>query len=59
MKIFINKCINIRALELNVKGEYSLFGGELIGKTLVETIQYLNDPKNQDILLKLKKQVDK
>ena len=58
IKIFIEKCLNKNILERNSNSGYALKGGDEIGRTLQETISFLENPKNQDIYLKLKAQIE-
>jgi hypothetical protein len=53
MKVFIEDCIEHRHLIKN-NNKYILPGGDVIGLSLEETIQYLSNPKNQDVYLSLK-----
>tara|TARA_R110000868_G_C10894796_1_gene763874 strand:- start:964 stop:1815 length:852 start_codon:yes stop_codon:yes gene_type:complete len=57
-KAFINKALDAKALDRTVKGGYALKGGDEIGRTLSETVEFLESNKNQDIFLKLKAQID-
>lgn len=57
-KVFINKALDVKALERTVKGGYALKGGDEIGRTLQETVDFLESNKNQDIYLKLKAQIE-
>lgn len=58
IKVFIEKCLNKNILERNSNSGYALKGGDEIGRTLQETIAFLESPKNQDIYLKLKAQIE-
>jgi len=57
IKIFIDKAIAVKAI-LKEMTRYSLPGGDKIGGTLQEAIDYLQDPKNQDVYLKVQSQID-
>lgn len=57
-KAFINKALDAKALDRTVKGGYALKGGDEIGRTLSETVEFLESNKNQDIFLKLKAQIE-
>ena len=57
-KAFINKALDAKALDRTVKGGYALKGGDEIGRTLQETVEFLESNKNQDIFLKLKAQIE-
>jgi len=57
-KVFINKALDAKALDRTVKGGYTLKGGDEIGRTLQETVEFLESNKNQDIYLKLKAQIE-
>jgi hypothetical protein len=57
MKTFVLDCIYIRSI--TKKGpKYMLTGGDQIGMSIEETINYLNDPMNQDVYLSLKARLE-
>ncbi len=58
IKVFIEDCIEYRHLIKN-GSKYILPGGDVIGLSLEETIQYLSNPKNQDVYLSLKSKLEK
>ena len=53
-KVFVEDAILAGAIIKTGKTRYSLPGGDLIGSTLEEAIDYLNDPRNNDVLLNIK-----
>jgi len=57
-KAFISKAVDAKAIDRTSKGGYSLKGGDEIGRTLQETVEFLESPKNQDIYLKIKAQIE-
>ena len=57
MKIFIEDALRSGAIERK-ENRYYLPGGDKIGGTLLETIDWLKDPLNQDIFLKIKTQLE-
>lgn len=57
MKVFVKDCIGIKALVLRGT-RYTINGGDSIGNTLIQAIEYLNDPINQDIYLDLKAKLE-
>lgn len=58
MKVFVEKALDARALERTPNKGYALIGGDEIGRTILEVIEYLENPRNQDVYLKLKAQID-
>ncbi len=56
-KLFIDDAIQAGAI-FKKGTRYSLPGGDKIGGTLLETIDYLNDKANQDVRLKIKTQIE-
>lgn len=58
IKVFIEKALQSKALNKTGKTQYSLPGGDVVGSTLENTIEYLLDPKNQDIYLTVKAQIE-
>lgn len=58
IKIFVENALSARALVKSGKTSYSLPGGDIIGNTLTDTIEYLQEPKNQDIYLKIQSQIE-
>jgi hypothetical protein len=57
IKVFIKDCVSIRALI--VRGSrYLINGGDSIGTTLTQAIEYLSDPVNNDIYLDLKAKLE-
>jgi hypothetical protein len=57
IKLFIEDAIKVGAIEKN-KTRYSLPGGDKIGGTLTETIDYLKDALNQDVYLQIKNRIE-
>ena len=53
MRAFIDDCIASRVLVKNGT-KYQLPGGDVVGYTLEQTIEYLNNPDNQEVYLDLK-----
>jgi hypothetical protein len=58
IKVFIENCLSARIIEKTSVGGFALIGGDEIGRTLTETISFLESPRNQDIYLKLKAQLE-
>lgn len=58
IKIFIDKAVMKNILERTSTSGYALKGGVEIGRNLIETIEFLESPRNQDIYLKIKAQVE-
>jgi hypothetical protein len=60
LKVLIENCIDRNILEKNHLGEYKLKGNvDSIARGTEEMVNFLLSPKNGDILLKLKSQLDK
>lgn len=57
MKVFISDALYARSI-VKSGSRYMINGGETIGLSVDEVIQYLNDVRNQDVLIALKAQVD-
>lgn len=57
IKVFIEDCVRARALTKS-GSKYMLTGGDIIGYSLSETIDYLNDPVNQEVYINLKGRLD-
>lgn len=57
-KVFIDKALQIRAIDRTEKGGYCLAGGDELGRSLQEAIEFLESPRYQDIYLKLKAQIE-
>ncbi len=57
MKVFIYDAIKVGALKKS-GARYLINGGETIGLSLQETIDYLSNPANQDVYISLKAQVE-
>jgi len=53
MRAFIDDCISARVLVKNGT-KYQLPGGDTVGYTLEQTIEYLKNPDNQEVYLDLK-----
>lgn len=53
MRAFIDDCISSRVLIKNGT-KYQLPGGDIVGYTLEQTIEYLKNPDNQEVYLDLK-----
>ena len=53
MRAFIDDCIATRVLVKNGT-KYQLPGGDVVGYTLEQTIEYLQNPDNQEVYLDLK-----
>lgn len=58
IKVFINECVEKRALDRTAKNGYAIKGGADIGKNLEEAIEFLEAPQNNAIKLKLKAQIE-
>lgn len=54
---FIDQAIQVGALHKN-RNEYKLPGGDIIGRSTKDTIDFLNDPKNQDIYLDIQAKIE-
>lgn len=57
-KLFVSKALDTKALVKTGKTSYALPGGEEIGRTLEDTINYLFDPKNSDIFYTVKARIE-
>lgn len=57
MKDFINSALTIGAL-IKDHNKYKLPGGDVIGQSLKDTIDYLNSPENQDIYLDIQAKLE-
>ena len=55
--VFIEKCIENKILTKS-GSKYSIIGGETIGVTLDATIEYLEDPHNNDVYFMLKEKLE-
>jgi len=53
MRAFIDDCLSSRVLVKNGT-KYVLPGGDIVGYTLEQTIEYLKNPDNQEVYLDLK-----
>jgi hypothetical protein len=53
MRAFIDDCVSARVLVKNGT-KYVLPGGDVVGYTLEQTIEYLQNPDNQEVYLDLK-----
>lgn len=53
MRAFIDDCLSLRVLVKNGT-KYQLPGGDTVGYTLEQTIEYLKNPDNQEVYLDLK-----
>ena len=53
MRAFIDDCISLRVL-VKSGTKYQLPGGDTVGYTLEQTIEYLQNPENQEVYLDLK-----
>lgn len=58
VKIQIEQALDIKALERTATKGYALKGGDLIGRTLPETIEWFENPINNDIVLRVKAQIE-
>lgn len=56
-KVTIEKALKIRAVERTASKGYALKGGDLIGRTLQETVEWFENPINNDIVLKINAQI--
>lgn len=56
-KVMIEEALAVRAIERNSSKQYILAGGDLIGRSLQEAIEWLDNPTNSDIVLKLEAQI--
>jgi hypothetical protein len=57
-KIFIDDAIEAKAIVRKGKTGYALPGGDLIGNTLEQTIEWINDPANSTEVLTIKARID-
>ena len=57
MRAFIDDCISSRVL-VKSGTKYQLPGGDTVGYTLEQTIEYLQNPDNQEVYLDLKGKLD-
>ena len=57
MKVFIEDCVRAKAL-VKSGSKYMLAGGDVIGYSLSDTIDYLKDPTNQEVYINLKGRLD-
>ena len=57
MKIFIDDCLSKKALTKS-GSKYMLMGGDIIGYSLEDTIDYLAKPENQEVYIQLKSKID-
>lgn len=57
MKAFIDDCIVKKAL-VKTGSKYALIGGDIIGYSLEETIDYLKAPENQEVYISLKSKLE-
>jgi hypothetical protein len=58
MKLFIDNCLEIGALYKEGRTKVALPGGDIIGNTMDETIEFLRNKKNSDIYATLKAKLD-
>ena len=58
MKLFIDSCLEIGALYKEGRTKVALPGGDIIGNTMDETIEFLRNKKNSDIYATLKAKLD-
>lgn len=56
-KVLIDDCISKRIL-VKTGSKYSLHGGDTIGMDLQTTIDYINDPHNQDMKIAIKQKLE-
>ena len=57
IKVFIDDCLTSRVL-IKEGSKYLLPGGDIIGYDINETMDYLSNPKNQEVYLNLKGRLD-
>lgn len=57
MKTFIDDCLVKKAL-IKSGTKYSLTGGDIIGYSLENVIEYLSKPENQEVYIQLKSRLD-
>jgi hypothetical protein len=57
-KVFIDKALQIKALDRTANSGYALVGGDEIGRNLQEAVEFLESPRYQDIYLKIKAQIE-
>lgn len=57
-KSFIYKALDVRAIERNTKGGFTLKGGDEFARTLSEAVTFLESNKNQDIYLRIQAQIE-
>jgi hypothetical protein len=57
-KIMIEDALTYRIIERTASKGYTLKGGDLIGRTIQETVEWIENPTNQDIVLKIKAQIE-
>lgn len=58
IKVMIEDALECRAIERTASKGYALKGGDIIGRTIQETIEWLESPNNNDIVLKIQAQID-
>jgi len=58
MKVFIDTAVMKGILDRTSTSGYALKGGVEIGRNVIEVIEFLESPRNQDIYLKIKAQVE-
>ncbi len=56
-KVFIQDCIANRTI-IKSGSKYMLNGGDVIGLSIQEAIEYITDPNNQDVYIRLKAKVE-
>lgn len=57
MKVFITDCIHKKALTKS-GSKYMLMGGDIIGYSIEDTIDYLSKPENQEVYIQLKSKLE-
>ena len=57
MKVFIKDCIAKKALKKS-GSKYALMGGDIIGYSLEDTIEYLGKAENQEVYINLKSKLE-
>lgn len=56
-KVFIYKCVE-KGLIIKQGTKYTLIGGDVLGFTITETINYLANPNNSEVVLTLKNRLE-
>ena len=58
LKVLIEKAISCKSLLRPSRTTYKLPGGDLIGSSLNETVEWFKDPENSEAVMKIKAQIE-